>query len=185
MGTFSWSSSRGESYITASILYVHPALFLSTFLLLTIFVKLSRPPHPKPDGGPSKLDEQHSRFYAASVLIALGYMHSHEVSRVTTRCEDVCSSSYIYRILHTHTIQTKPPSSPCFSLLFSRSKIIYRALKPENIWLDAKGYIRLVNLESAKYVTHGDFTHTLCGIPEYMCPEMILGRGHRTGADWW
>ena len=91
--------------------------------------------------------------------------------------------TYIY----IYTIQPKPASSTFCSLCsFSPiSKVIYRALKPENIWLDAKGYIRLVNLESAKYVTHGGFTHTLCGIPEYMCPEMILGRGHRTGADWW
>lgn len=51
--------------------------------------------------------------------------------------------------------------------------------------MDADGFVRLVNLEAAKYVGQGELTHTLCGVPEYMAPEMLLGQGHRTGADWW
>jgi len=58
-------------------------------------------------------------------------------------------------------------------------------LVPENIFLDSEGFIRLVDFELAKVVSLGEATHTLCGVCEYMSPEMLLCRGHNYGADWW
>eukprot|EP01138_Halocafeteria_seosinensis_P004344 gb/GECG01004444.1/.p1 GENE.gb/GECG01004444.1/~~gb/GECG01004444.1/.p1 ORF type:complete len:894 (+),score=138.76 gb/GECG01004444.1/:1-2682(+) len=61
--------------------------------------------------------------------------------------------------------------------------IVYRDLKPENLLLDTKGYIRIVDFGFAKHVP--DRTYTLCGTPDYFAPEMVLGNGYRLAVDWW
>jgi serine/threonine protein kinase len=53
----------------------------------------------------------------------------------------------------------------------------------ENLLIDAQGYIKLVDFGFAKVVVSK--TWTLCGTPEYLAPEIIMNKGHNTGADWW
>tara|TARA_B100000780_G_C21103195_1_gene445304 strand:- start:102 stop:1826 length:1725 start_codon:yes stop_codon:yes gene_type:complete len=61
--------------------------------------------------------------------------------------------------------------------------ICYRDLKPENLMIDADGYIKMVDFGFAKIVKNKTFT--LCGTPEYMAPEIILRKGHAKGVDYW
>jgi len=61
-------------------------------------------------------------------------------------------------------------------------EIVYRDLKPENVFLHEDGYIRIADFGLAKKTKR---TFTVCGTPEYMAPEIILGRGHDQGVDWW
>lgn len=56
-------------------------------------------------------------------------------------------------------------------------------VQPENLLIDAQGYIKLVDFGFAKFVR--DRTYTLCGTPEYLAPELVLGRGHDRGVDYW
>ena len=61
--------------------------------------------------------------------------------------------------------------------------ICHRDLKPENILINAAGYIVLVDFGFAKVVL--DKTFTTCGSPEYMAPEILLGKGHSLNVDHW
>jgi len=61
--------------------------------------------------------------------------------------------------------------------------IIYRDLKPENVLINSDGYIVIVDMGFAKKVT--DITYTNCGTPWYIAPEVIVGKGHDKGCDYW
>ena len=63
--------------------------------------------------------------------------------------------------------------------------IVFRDLKPENLLMDDKGYIKIVDFGFAKKLTLGKKTYTFCGTPEYVAPEIILNKGHDTSSDLW
>ncbi|OQR71226.1 cAMP-dependent protein kinase catalytic subunit alpha-like [Tropilaelaps mercedesae] len=64
-----------------------------------------------------------------------------------------------------------------------RSSIIYRDLKPENLLIDIKGFLKVADFGFAKRVT--GLTYTFCGTDEYMAPEVLTKRGYEKGPDWW
>jgi serine/threonine protein kinase len=86
--------------------------------------------------------EERARFYAAEVVLALGYLHD--------------------------------------------NGILYRDLKPENLLLDMHGHICLVDFGLCKDgLGIGTKTHTFCGSPEYIAPEVLRGKGYGKEIDWW
>ncbi|KAJ3409165.1 camp-dependent protein kinase catalytic subunit [Chytridiales sp. JEL 0842] len=61
--------------------------------------------------------------------------------------------------------------------------IVYRDLKPENLLIDSRGHIRIVDFGFAKQIR--DVTWTLCGTPDYLAPEIIQSKGYGKAVDWW
>lgn len=65
-----------------------------------------------------------------------------------------------------------------------KKKIAYRDLKPENLVLDEDGYCYVIDFGLAKRCEGGK-TWTFCGTPDYLAPEIIRGKGHDWGVDYW
>lgn len=61
--------------------------------------------------------------------------------------------------------------------------IVYRDLKPENVVIDHTGYLKLVDFGTAKVIEGRTFT--IIGTPQYMAPEVILGKGYGLAVDLW
>lgn len=87
------------------------------------------------------MQEALARFYAAQIILALEYLHKHN--------------------------------------------IVYRDLKPENVFIDHVGYIKLGDFGFAKVLGSGNRTYTFCGTPGYVAPENVLAQGYNNSVDWW
>ncbi|ETO32431.1 hypothetical protein RFI_04686, partial [Reticulomyxa filosa] len=102
---------------------------------------------------------------------------------------DVCLGGELFTILRQKRYFNEPTSKfytacvvEAFDYMHSMD-IIYRDLKPENLVLDSDGYLKVTDFGFAKVCP--DKTYTLCGTPDYLCPEIVTGQGHGKGVDWW
>ena len=68
--------------------------------------------------------------------------------------------------------------------LHSVHHIVYRDIKPENLMVDDKGYLKLIDMGTAKELKNQK-TFTIIGTPHYMAPEVISGKGYNYNADLW
>ncbi len=62
--------------------------------------------------------------------------------------------------------------------------ILYRDLKPENLLMDADGYVLLADFGFAKHGVEA-MTFTVVGTAEYTAPEILSRQGHGAPADLW
>jgi len=64
-------------------------------------------------------------------------------------------------------------------------QFVYRDIKPENLMLDARGYVKLIDFGFCKRLRPAERTFTPCGTPAYMAPEIFALEGHGFEVDWW
>ena len=65
------------------------------------------------------------------------------------------------------------------------NKIIHRDIKPSNIMLDKKGYIKIIDFGTAKILNDNEKTKTIIGTPNFLPPEVLLGKGYSFSCDYW
>jgi len=87
------------------------------------------------------MTEELAKFYVASIVLALEYLHN--------------------------------------------NNIVYRDLKPENVFIDGQGFTKLGDFGFAKVLESGSRTYTFCGTPGYVAPENVLAHGYNNSVDWW
>ena len=130
-----------------------------------------------------------ARFYGACVLDAFDHLHSKKCVRMDAVKRSLCLRVLLcVRMLLCVSMccaaDMCAPVCVCFvtvcTLLCFHRSIVYRDLKPENLLIDSEGFLKVVDFGFAKVVE--DRTYTLCGTPEYLAPELVLGRGHNAGA---
>jgi serine/threonine protein kinase len=63
--------------------------------------------------------------------------------------------------------------------------IIYRDLKIENLVLDEKGYIRLIDLGISFKLKGTEPCFLTTATLEYSSPETLTNIGHSFPSDWW
>ncbi|XP_071397506.1 cGMP-dependent protein kinase 2 [Centroberyx affinis] len=104
---------------------------------------------------------------------------------------EVCLGGELWSVLRDMSFFDEPTARFCtgcvleaFDYLHTRG-IVYRDLKPENLLLDADGYVKMADFGFAKKIGLGKKTWTFCGTPEYVAPEVIMNKGHDFGADCW
>jgi serum/glucocorticoid-regulated kinase 2 len=67
-----------------------------------------------------------------------------------------------------------------------KNNILYRDLKPENILVDESGHLKLTDFGLCKLnFKADDLTRSFVGSPEYMSPEILLGKAYNYSVDFY
>ncbi|KRX03427.1 Protein kinase-like domain [Pseudocohnilembus persalinus] len=92
-------------------------------------------------------------------------------------------------LLNTYDSQFYVASMILILEYLHHQNVIFRDMKPENLMVDEKGYLKLIDLGTAKILKGkhgmGNRTFTIIGTPHYMAPEIICGKGYNCFVDLW
>ncbi|EHB00342.1 Protein kinase C zeta type [Heterocephalus glaber] len=136
-----------------------------------------------------KLPEEHARFYAAEICIALNFLHERGIIYRDLKLDNVLLDADGHIKLTDYGMCKVGfyAAEICIALNFLHERgIIYRDLKLDNVLLDADGHIKLTDYGMCKEgLGPGDTTSTFCGTPNYIAPEILRGEEYGFSVDWW
>ncbi|NWS46944.1 KGP2 kinase, partial [Probosciger aterrimus] len=128
---------------------------------------------------------------ASSSLFVMGFFSTFQDGQCVYLLLEFCQASKLWIKLHKVCCFEEPLAVFCctcvvegFEYLHGRG-IVYCNLKPENLMLDQRGYMKLVDFGFAKELHQGEKSFSFCGTPEYLAPEMLCQEGHDFTVDFW
>ena len=93
---------------------------------------------------------------------------------------DLCPGGDLFSLIQKHRNFTPSQARLLFAEVLlavehlHKHDILYRDLKPENILVDETGALKLTDFGLSKQnFSAEDDTETICGSPEYFCPELL------------
>lgn len=93
---------------------------------------------------------------------------------------DLCPGGDLFSLIQKHKNFTPQQAKYIFAEVLVAVEhlhlhnILYRDLKPENIIIDEWGHFKLTDFGLSKEnFTEDDEAKTVCGSPEYFCPEIL------------
>ncbi|TQD79013.1 hypothetical protein C1H46_035490 [Malus baccata] len=99
---------------------------------------------------------------------------------------NTCLACPLASILHTPL--DEPSAKFCAASLVAgladlhKNDVLYRGLSHDVLMLDQTGYLQLVDFKFGKKLS-GERTYTICGMVDFLAPEVVQGKGHGFPSD--
>lgn len=116
--------------------------------------------------------EERTRFYICELILALEYLHKKNIIYRDLKPENVLLSK------GGHIKLTD----------FGLSKILRNSLtsgKIDDKHLNNYSNSEINNNSINSFKPENNKAYTICGTPEYLAPEILLGKGYNKSVDWW
>ncbi|CAM6041364.1 unnamed protein product [Sphagnum compactum] len=68
--------------------------------------------------------------------------------------------------------------------LLHKDGVVYHGISPDILMLDRKGQVKLADFRFAEQMSD-EQSFSICGMADFLAPEIIKGQGHGLASDWW